>query len=239
MVREASKRVAEHAPLRRAADRRHGAAPGQDRRDAHRRGQDAGGHAAGRTSTRSTGKGVHVVTVNDYLARRDAEWMGRIYRFLGLTVGVEPSADGPRPRSRPPTRADITYGTNNEFGFDYLRDNMVAQAADRVAARAALRDRRRGRLDPDRRGAHAADHLRPGRGPHRAVRHRRVQLRAVGAQAAHQAEDETGPATSPSTRRRTRCLLTEEGHEHAEEHPRPRPGCSPPGRASTIPPTSR
>ena len=68
-------------------------------------------------------KGVHVVTVNDYLARRDAEWMGRLYRFLGLSVGViqHELTDSDRQRA---FRADVTYGTNNEFGFDYLRDNM-------------------------------------------------------------------------------------------------------------------
>lgn len=73
-----------------------------------------------------TGKGVHVVTVNDYLARRDAEWMGEIYRFLGMTVGtiVQGLDNSQRRRSY---QADITYGTNNEFGFDYLRDNMVFQ----------------------------------------------------------------------------------------------------------------
>jgi preprotein translocase subunit SecA len=69
------------------------------------------------------GKGVHVVTVNDYLARRDAEWMGRLYRFLGLTVGVIQHDMDDRARQEA-YRADITYGTNNEFGFDYLRDNM-------------------------------------------------------------------------------------------------------------------
>jgi len=70
-----------------------------------------------------SGKGVHVVTVNDYLARRDAEWMGEIYRFLGLTVGVIQS-DIPDSERKAAYAADITYGTNNEFGFDYLRDNM-------------------------------------------------------------------------------------------------------------------
>jgi preprotein translocase subunit SecA len=69
------------------------------------------------------GKGVHVVTVNDYLARRDAEWMGRIYEFLGLSVGVIVHGLTPDQR-RQAYRADVTYGTNNEFGFDYLRDNM-------------------------------------------------------------------------------------------------------------------
>src|SRR5256886_3616943 len=73
-----------------------------------------------------TGKGVHLVTVNDYLARRDAEWMGQIYRFLGLTVGVVVNAVEPQtPERRAAYNADITYGTNSEFGFDYLRDNMV------------------------------------------------------------------------------------------------------------------
>jgi preprotein translocase subunit SecA len=73
-----------------------------------------------------TGKGVHVVTVNDYLARRDAEWMGQIYTFLGLTVGILVNAVSPQSiERRGAYRADITYGTNNEFGFDYLRDNMV------------------------------------------------------------------------------------------------------------------
>jgi preprotein translocase subunit SecA len=70
------------------------------------------------------GKGVHVVTVNDYLARRDSEWMGRLYRFLGLTVGLIVH-DKSEPQRRESYHADITYGTNNEFGFDYLRDNMA------------------------------------------------------------------------------------------------------------------
>ncbi|MEO8020636.1 preprotein translocase subunit SecA [Polaromonas sp.] len=78
-----------------------------------------------------TGKGVHVVTVNDYLANRDALWMGKLYNFLGLTVGINlPNMQ--RPEKQDAYRADITYGTNNEFGFDYLRDNMVYEVADRV-----------------------------------------------------------------------------------------------------------
>ena len=78
-----------------------------------------------------TGRGVHVVTVNDYLARRDAEWMGQIYRFLGLTVGCiqNQMADAERQQAY---GADITYGTNNEFGFDYLRDNMKFDPANMV-----------------------------------------------------------------------------------------------------------
>jgi len=77
-----------------------------------------------------TGKGVHIVTVNDYLARRDAEWMGKIYRFLGLTVGVNLPHMDPQDE-RAAYAADITYGTNNEFGFDYLRDNMAMHVEER------------------------------------------------------------------------------------------------------------
>ncbi|MDQ5874346.1 MAG: preprotein translocase subunit SecA, partial [Actinomycetota bacterium] len=72
------------------------------------------------------GEGVHVVTVNDYLAKRDSEWMGRIYRSLGLEVGLIQSNMAPEQRL-PAYAADVTYGTNNEFGFDYLRDNMVSE----------------------------------------------------------------------------------------------------------------
>ncbi|HBT90432.1 MAG TPA: preprotein translocase subunit SecA, partial [Ruminococcaceae bacterium] len=77
------------------------------------------------------GKGVHIVTVNDYLARRDSEWMGKVYRFLGLSVGliVHDLDSGARKKAY---AADVTYGTNNEFGFDYLRDNMVIYKEDKV-----------------------------------------------------------------------------------------------------------
>jgi len=71
-----------------------------------------------------TGQGVHIVTVNDYLAKRDAEWMGSAYRFLGLEVGVILASMTQRER-RLNYAADITYGTNNELGYDYLRDNMA------------------------------------------------------------------------------------------------------------------
>ncbi|OGS93171.1 MAG: preprotein translocase subunit SecA [Gallionellales bacterium GWA2_59_43] len=77
-----------------------------------------------------SGKGVHVVTVNDYLASRDAEWMGKLYRFLGLSVGVVLS-QMPHDQKQAAYAADITYGTNNEFGFDYLRDNMANHAEER------------------------------------------------------------------------------------------------------------
>ena len=77
------------------------------------------------------GQGVHVVTVNDYLASRDAQWMSKLYNFLGLTVGINLPQMG-RAEKQAAYRADITYGTNNEYGFDYLRDNMVYDAGDRV-----------------------------------------------------------------------------------------------------------
>ncbi len=78
-----------------------------------------------------TGKGVHVVTVNDYLASRDAQWMGKLYSWLGLSVGINLPQMG-REEKQSAYAADITYGTNNEYGFDYLRDNMVYEARDRV-----------------------------------------------------------------------------------------------------------
>lgn len=78
-----------------------------------------------------TGKGVHVVTVNDYLAKRDSEWMGKLYKFLGLSVGlIIHGVTGEERRAA--YNADITYGTNNEFGFDYLRDNMVTYKQNQV-----------------------------------------------------------------------------------------------------------
>src|ERR1700730_1220882 len=77
------------------------------------------------------GKGVHVVTVNDYLAKRDAEWMGKLYQFLGMSVGTVVHSQGEHEK-KTAYRSDITYGQNNEFGFDYLRDNMKFSALDYV-----------------------------------------------------------------------------------------------------------
>ena len=135
-----------------------------------------------------TGRGVHVVTVNDYLARRDPQWMGPVFHFLGVSVGMithdesfvfepgYPTTDERLINLRPVSRteayaADITYGTNNEFGFDYLRDNMVMDLDQRVQRERSLRDRRRGRQHPHRRGPDAADHQRPGRGIGRPLLH--------------------------------------------------------------------
>ena len=104
---------------------------------------------------------MHVVTVNDYLARRDMEWMGPLYLGLGLTVGaIQANMDSEERKVA--YACDITYGTNNEFGFDYLRDNMKPAEGDPGPAAAAFRHHRRNRQHPDRRSANAADHLRPG-----------------------------------------------------------------------------
>ena len=78
-----------------------------------------------------SGQGVHVITVNDYLAQRDAEWMGQLYNWLGLSVGVNLTTMD-HDQKQAAYASDITYGTNNEFGFDYLRDNMVYDAGQRV-----------------------------------------------------------------------------------------------------------
>ena len=107
-------------------------------------------------------KGVHVVTVNDYLARRDAEWMGQLYGFLGLSTGIIVHGLDDEQR-RAAYAADITYGTNNEFGFDYLRDNMKYTAGRHgTSAISTTASWMRWIQHPDRRGPHAADHLRPG-----------------------------------------------------------------------------
>ncbi len=106
------------------------------------------------------GEGAHLVTVNDYLARRDAEWMKPDLRGARHDGRHHRGADGSRRPARAAYACDITYGTNSEFGFDYLRDNLATEHRRDGAAPAHVRDRGRGRLDPRRRGAHAADHRR-------------------------------------------------------------------------------
>ena len=110
------------------------------------------------------GRGVHVVTVNDYLAGRDAEWMGQIYKFLGLTVGVIVHGLDDEQRKRE-YDCDVTYGTNNELGFDYLRDNMKYRLEDMVQRGHVYAIVDEVELDPDRRGAHPAHHFRSARRP--------------------------------------------------------------------------
>ena len=96
-----------------------------------------------------TGEGVHIVTVNDYLAKRDSEWMGKVHRFLGLSVGLIVH-DLSKEERQAAYNADITYGTNNEMGFDYLRDNMAIYSQRAGAAGPCLRHRGRGGLHPHR-----------------------------------------------------------------------------------------
>ena len=123
------------------------------------------------------GGGVHLVTVNDYLARRDANWMKPIYDLLGVTVGTIQSGMYDIDKQEAYAR-DVVYGTNSEFGFDYLRDNLAETIEAQGPARPRLRDRRRGRQHPHRRGAHAADHLGPAREGRRPL----LQVRAAGAE---------------------------------------------------------
>ena len=105
------------------------------------------------------GNGTHLVTTNDYLAQRDREWTRPVFEALGMRTAYIENMMPFEPR-REAYQSDVTYGTNSEFGFDYLRDNMAVAARGDRPARPPLRHRGRGRLHPDRRGAHAADHLR-------------------------------------------------------------------------------
>ena len=163
-----------------------------------------------------TGKGVHIVTVNDYLASRDAEWMGRLHRFLGLSVGVILS-QMEHDAKQAAYAADITYGTNNEFGFDYLRDNMVYAGGERVQRRLnyAIVDEVDSILIDEARtpliiSGQAEDHT-----------DLYLKLNAVaplltkGEAAAKEGESDTGDYTVDL--KAHSVLLTEEGHEKAEE----------------------
>src|SRR5450631_2753069 len=158
-----------------------------------------------------SGKGVHVVTVNDYLAARDAEWMGRVYRFLGLSVGVILS-QMESANKQAAYAADVTYGTNNEFGFDYLRDNMATQVGERF-----------------QRGLHYAivdevdsiliDEARTpliisGQAEDSTELYRRINTlipRLV------KQEDEKGAGDYWVDLKQHTVMLSEEGHEHAEQ----------------------
>ena len=157
------------------------------------------------------GNGVHIVTVNDYLAQRDADWMGRIFRFLGLTVGVNLS-QMEHELKQEAYRADITYGTNNEFGFDYLRDNMVYELSEKVQRRLAyaivdevdsiLIDEARTPLIISGQAEDTTDVY--------------VRMNAVVPGLVRQKE-EKGPGDYWVDEKGNQVLLSEEGHEHAEQ----------------------
>jgi len=157
------------------------------------------------------GEGVHVVTVNDYLAQRDSKWMGQIYQFLGMTVGVIYSGQSPEEK-RAAYAADITYGTNNEFGFDYLRDNMAFRADDRM-----------------QRGLHFAvvdevdsiliDEARTPliiSGPTENNAELYAQINKLIPRLTKQ-EEEEGPGDYSVDEKNKQVLLTEDGHQQVEE----------------------
>src|SRR3990167_8670652 len=157
-----------------------------------------------------SGKGVHVVTVNDYLASRDAEWMGKLYRFLGLSVGVilsqMPSGD-----KQAAYAADVTYGTNNEFGFDYLRDNMATQISERFQRplNYAIVDEVDSILIDEARtpliiSGQAEDNVDIY-----------VRIDKLAPQLQRQAEED-GPGDFSVDEKNHQILLTESGHERAE-----------------------
>ncbi|MDD3353112.1 preprotein translocase subunit SecA [Zoogloea sp.] len=162
-----------------------------------------------------SGKGVHVITVNDYLASRDSDWMGRIYRFLGLTVGCNLS-QMPHDEKKAAYAADITYGTNNEFGFDYLRDNMVYDLSERVqrGLHYAIVDEVDSILIDEARtpliiSGQAEDHTELY-----------LRMNAVPPLLTRQegeGENITTPGDYTVDLKAHSVLLTEQGHEHAEE----------------------
>ena len=157
-----------------------------------------------------TGKGVHVVTVNDYLAKRDAEWMGKLYKFLGLSVGINLS-QMPHDAKQQAYAADITYGTNNEYGFDYLRDNMVFSKEERVQrplsyalvdeVDSILIDEARTPLIISGQAEHSIDLYN--------------QINAVALQLIRQKEEE-GEGDFWVDEKGQTVTLSEAGHEHAE-----------------------
>ncbi len=158
-----------------------------------------------------TGKGVHVITVNDYLAKRDAEWMSRLYNFLGLTVGINLS-QMPHDAKQQAYAADITYGTNNEFGFDYLRDNMVYTAEERVqrSLSYALIDEVDSILIDEARtpliiSGQADDSIDLYN-----------QMYGIAAQLVRQTEEE-GEGDYWVDEKAQQVILSESGHEHAEQ----------------------
>ena len=158
-----------------------------------------------------SGLGVHIVTVNDYLASRDADWMGRVYRFLGLTVGVNLSQSASDVKQQA-YASDITYGTNNEFGFDYLRDNMAMQTADRYqrGLNFAIVDEVDSILIDEARtpliiSGQAEDHT-----------DLYYRMNEVAPLLVRQAEED-GPGDFSMDEKSRQVLLTEAGHVHAEE----------------------
>jgi preprotein translocase subunit SecA len=157
------------------------------------------------------GNGVHIVTVNDYLASRDAEWMGKIYNFLGMSVGVV-VAHQPPEEKRQAYAADITYGTNNEFGFDYLRDNMAFRAEERFQRRLTL-------AIVDEVDSILIDEARTpliisGPAEESTDLYRKINTIIPKLQ---KQETEEGPGDYTIDEKTKQAFLTESGHEHVEK----------------------
>ncbi|MDB5963873.1 MAG: preprotein translocase subunit SecA, partial [Polaromonas sp.] len=166
-----------------------------------------------------SGRGVHVVTVNDYLAQRDAEWMGKLYNFLGLTVGIN-LPNMPREEKQAAYQCDITYGTNNEYGFDYLRDNMVYEVADRVqrGLNYAIVDEVDSILIDEARtpliiSGQAEDHTEMYLAMNKVVP---VLTRQEGEADPRTGEGVTKPGDFTLDEKTHQVFLTEQGHENAE-----------------------
>ena len=158
-----------------------------------------------------TGEGVHIVTVNDYLAQRDADWMGKIYRFLGLSVGVNLS-QMEHDLKQQAYACDITYGTNNEFGFDYLRDNMVYQPSERVQRKLvyAIVDEVDSILIDEARTPLIIS------GQAEDTTELYLHMNRIAPKLVRQKE-ENGPGDYWVDEKNHQVILSEEGHEHAEQ----------------------
>src|SRR6266436_233331 len=158
-----------------------------------------------------SGRGVHIVTVNDYLASRDAEWMGKVYKFLGLSVGVI-LTQIPHAEKQSAYAADITYGTNNEFGFDYLRDNMAMQVGDRFQRKLnyAIVDEVDSILIDEAR----TPLIISGRAEDRTEIYQRMDKVAPMLK---RQEKEGAPGDFYVDEKNHTVLLSEDGHEHAEK----------------------
>ncbi|WP_353234873.1 preprotein translocase subunit SecA [Diaphorobacter ruginosibacter] len=167
-----------------------------------------------------SGKGVHVVTVNDYLANRDATWMGRLYNFLGLTVGIN-LPQMPREEKQVAYNSDITYGTNNEYGFDYLRDNMVYEGGERVqrGLNYAIVDEVDSILIDEARtpliiSGQAEDHTSMYVAMNKVIP---ALTRQEGEADPRTGEGVTKPGDFTLDEKSHQVFLTEQGHEHAEQ----------------------
>ena len=166
-----------------------------------------------------SGEGVHIVTVNDYLAKRDSEWMGKVYRFLGLSVGSDRPRPLPMPSGAPAYAADITYGTNNELGFDYLRDNMAIYKEEMVQRGHAfaivdevdsiLIDEARTPLIISGKGEESHQALRDG--GH--LCHPAQKAGLLAPPDDKELQDDSTTATTWSTKRTARLSLTAGGHQ--------------------------